>query len=247
MNIQRFIRYTLPILPILCLGLALLTFVVSTDFGANLFTSGKATPTTSTVVPTVISGASANTTPGSPTQQPTPTSSPTAQSTSSSDREKTITTLKDLFIVVSTGIITLSSVYLGGFVQTLVQGEQEIRNERRKRTQEYKDYLNKLEKTCQLGNLAQPSSKLRKNFPLLGEYEISEKIMTDLFEQMPSAWELSGLVNPRAREAFDQALDACFYFIAEVREGNIPDKKLTDLVRQKCNEAKDALEKYENF
>jgi hypothetical protein len=237
MNFKRFIRYTLPVIPILCLGITLVVFAVTTNINPLLSRFDDTSSYQETITPGISSTGVSTQIPSSPTSQP-------AQPEVNLEKLDWVSTFRDISLIVATGIITLSSIYIGGYVQALIQREQEVRSERRSRTAEYKSYLTWLMKVCQRGDMIKRYDNLKDQFPSLRNHEISNKVMDEVFDKMPLAWELSGLEDDRSREAFDAALNACIDFIIDLREGNNPDH---ELVRKKCHQAIKTLDKYEAY
>jgi len=246
MHLNKFRTYLplfLPILPIICIGVALLFFAVSIEFGRPQISQVMpTTPATLAVGATATIGAQTAEvgTPAFPTVT-APASAPAAFAWL--NREQVVTALKDISLVVASGIITLTSVYIVGLIQSVTKQEEEMREKRRTRTRHYEEYIHWLLKIGQHSDLLEKYPDLKQILPEKGrKFIISEETIQEVIENMPLAYDLFPIDDMDLKNAVNSALDAAIGVITDIYSGREPD--YSD-VRTKYIQALKELENYE--
>jgi hypothetical protein len=150
--------------------------------------------------------------------------------------------LRDILLVLASGIITLTSAFLGGMIQSTLTREKEKRDLRHSRAQQYRDYLEWLLKLGQHAELVDNNPELRKKLPNSGkQFKITPEIRQMVIERMPLAWELC-VLDSDAQIVVDKAFDNAFAYLMSIDGSERPNY---DIVRQSYREALDVLDKYE--
>jgi hypothetical protein len=154
-----------------------------------------------------------------------------------------LSTFKDLFLVVATGIIALCSAYLGAYFQTNLQLQQKKREEKRENTKPYKDYLLWTMQLGQLARIVKNEQAVRDVLPQNGKkYEITPEILDKVISNMPLWWNYSSLAEGKAKDTVFAAMYASIEDLMKMYSGVDSDAKC---VEEKYLAALAALEEYE--
>lgn len=155
------------------------------------------------------------------------------------------TSLKEPFLVLITGMITLASGYLTAIIQSKLQREQIKMKNVKERTKVYRDYINQLLSICQQYDI------LVNRYPELNDalpedqrlnIKSSEQIKKIILE-MPPAWGLSAIPDKNTRKAVDQAIDSALALLYSIYKGTDLDY---NTVRSAYITALDALDRFEH-
>lgn len=239
MDRRNLFLYVLPALPILCLGIALLVFIFSPEYNTYSSTFPTSTLPASPTSTDVTTG----TPPPIAAVQPTPV--PTGSSSMSPDiekeRERFFNVVKDVALVVAASIITFSSSYVGGLIQSTLQKQQEKRSERRTQVKKYKDYLEWIFNTGQRKDLLDRIPALKRLLPNQGRaFDIDETTFQRAVTDMPPALGLQALDEDLQREFDDLVVEALDY-LTKVAHGEKPNYKT---INEKYNKVMKALDAY---
>ena len=250
-NIDRktFFLYLLAALPILCLGVTMLVFIFSLEYESynSTFPTSTSLPT-DTVIPdgTLIPNSTADAQPvTAPTSAPIVNSTPTVLASDiEARRERFLVIFKDIALVIAASIITFSSSYIGGLMQSQQQREGENRQERREQTRRYKEYLETILKMGQRKNLLEKIPGLRNYLPKQGrEVELTEGAVLKMVNDMPLALGLRALEDEGLQEKFDEAVSEAIIYLIRIAKNKEPDYAT---MNEKYNTVVKALKKYAN-
>lgn len=241
MDRKNFFLYLLPAIPIICLGVTLIVFVFSLEYDAYSSTFPTATATVNPTATVATTG-----TPQSiATIHPTPvtTAMPSISLETDKERERFFNVIKDVALVVAASIITFSSSYIGGLIQSNLQKQQETRTERRDQVKRYKNYLEWIFKTGQRKYLLDgPMHWLQQFLPKQGKvFEITDITIEKAFADMPLAFGLQALENEGLQREFDTLVIVALGYLAQVKNGEKPDLKT---INEKYNKVIKDLNEY---
>lgn len=156
-----------------------------------------------------------------------------------------LSTFKDLFLVVASGILTLCSAYLGAFIQSIFQQQEKRREEKRETTKPYKDYLLWVMQLGQLAKLVKTQKEVREILPQNGKkHEITPATLDKVISEMPLWWGYSAFPDGDTKEKVSTAMYASIQELMDI----YADKPASDnSVEQKYLDALSALEEYERM
>lgn len=151
---------------------------------------------------------------------------------------------KDVILVVSSGLLTLTGAYANTVVQSEMQIQHETRDLRRKLTQPYREYLEWLVK---LAHRTDYSAALKNNQEKFSKelgrsLEISDEDRRKLVEGMPPVWRHTMLADKRLQNQ----LNLTFQLGIDYVNGSEETRKLLEFdLRKACLQSLKKLERYE--
>jgi hypothetical protein len=235
MKFRKIIRYFLPVVPFACLGTSLLivsaTMTIPPD-NSHLIQSIEDVDTISEPENSQINET-----------QPTRGIQNVEDFTGVS-RTSFLSIFKDISLVVASGIIALTSAYIGAVVQGIIKEEEENRSERRKEIQQYRNYLHDLLRLSQQYSFIKRYPNLKARLANSdSNFNLTPNTIAKVIENMPLSYELSGINDDLTKRAYDNAIDGCINFLMDIHS----DRELDyEKVRQDYLFALDALKQYES-
>ena len=126
--------------------------------------------------------------------------------------------LTNILIVVASAFLSIGGMMIGNTIQDQNRRQQEVREFRRRISQEYRDYLTWLLKLGQHAEFVEKTPKLREKLPDRGhKFDITPEVRAVVIEKMPLAWQFSTIYDNGAddvQKAVDQAINKAFDFLS---------------------------------
>lgn len=113
---------------------------------------------------------------------------------------------KEVFLVFGTGIITLTSAFLGASFESRRERDREYRQARRERVREYREYLIDLWKLAQMTQME--TEFLQRGDPIANEFaKASRSKLTKMINTLPLYGQFSTIEMEECRLAVDDAIE----------------------------------------
>ncbi len=152
---------------------------------------------------------------------------------------------KDIILVVTSGLLTLTGAYTNTVVQSEMQIQHESRDLRRRLTSPYREYLEWLIKLAHRTDQSMAmKSKQENDSKEFGQtLQITDEERRKLHETMPPAWAHTMLANERLKKQLDRTFGLGIEYINET---DIQKRKqLSASLRKECVKSLKQLERFE--
>lgn len=159
------------------------------------------------------------------------------------DLPVSLTPWKDVFLMLLSGILTLSGAYASSIVQGQLEIDRETRALHREQTKPYREYLYWLMELIQRSETVRSFTEERIDMPNQGrKLRLSESDREDILAKMPPIWERAVLDNPGVSEQISATFDLGRKFVTQ-RDELDEDAALS--LKKSCLETLKILSKYE--